>query len=35
MNLIFEAARIAPSGHNRQLWKFYFIKNEQKKKRDY
>ncbi len=29
---VLEAARIAPSGHNRQLWKFYIVKNEQKKK---
>ena len=29
---VLEAARIAPSGHNRQLWKFYIVKNEQRKK---
>ncbi|MCW4049744.1 MAG: nitroreductase family protein [Candidatus Bathyarchaeota archaeon] len=28
---ILEAARIAPSGHNRQFWKFYIVKNEDRK----
>ena len=31
MNRVLEATRIAPSGHNRQFWKFYIVKNEQKK----
>ncbi len=29
---VFEAARIAPSGSNRQLWKFYVVKNPEKRK---
>ena len=28
---VLEAARIAPSGHNRQLWKFYIVENPEKK----
>ena len=32
MNRVLEATRIAPSGHNRQFWKFYIVTNEQKKK---
>jgi nitroreductase len=31
LNRILEAARIAPSGHNRQLWKFYIVEDEEKK----
>ncbi len=28
---VLEAARIAPSGHNRQLWKFYVVVNPERK----
>lgn len=31
MSRVLEAARIAPSGHNRQFWKFYIVTNEQVK----
>lgn len=31
MERVMEATRIAPSGHNRQFWKFYIIKNKEKK----
>ncbi|HUV35165.1 MAG TPA: nitroreductase family protein [Candidatus Desulfaltia sp.] len=30
---VLEAARIAPSGHNRQLWKFYVVKDDEKRRR--
>jgi nitroreductase len=30
---VIEAARIAPSGHNRQFWKFYVVESEGKKKK--
>ena len=30
---VLESARIAPSGHNRQLWKFYVVENEEKKQK--
>lgn len=33
LNRILEAARIAPSGHNRQLWKFYIVEDVEKKQR--
>ena len=29
---VMEAARIAPSGHNRQFWKFYIVESEKKLK---
>ena len=29
---VMEAARIAPSGHNRQFWKFYVVESERKLK---
>ena len=29
---VMEAARIAPSGSNRQLWKFYIVESEEKKR---
>jgi len=32
MKRVLEAARIAPSGHNRQFWKFYIVENPEKKK---
>jgi len=32
LNRVLEAARIAPSGHNRQLWKFYIVESEEKKR---
>ena len=28
---VMEAARIAPSGHNRQFWKFYLVESEEMK----
>lgn len=28
---VLEATRIAPSGHNRQFWKFYIVENAEKK----
>jgi nitroreductase len=31
LKLVMEAARIAPSGHNRQFWKFYIVESEKKK----
>ena len=32
MSRVLEAARISPSGHNRQFWKFYVVENQEKKK---
>jgi len=32
MKRVMEAARIAPSGHNRQFWKFYIVESEKKLK---
>lgn len=31
MGRVLEAARISPSGHNRQFWKFYIVENQEKK----
>ena len=31
MKRVLEAARIAPSGHNRQFWKFYVVEEPEKK----
>jgi nitroreductase len=31
LKLVIEAARIAPSGHNRQFWKFYIVESKEKK----
>ena len=30
---VLEAVRIAPSGHNRQFWKFYLVETEEKKRK--
>jgi len=30
---VLDAARLAPSGHNRQFWKFYVVEDEDKKKK--
>jgi nitroreductase len=30
---VMDAARVAPSGHNRQYWKFYVIESEDKKRK--
>ncbi|OGD47866.1 hypothetical protein A3K69_06015 [Candidatus Bathyarchaeota archaeon RBG_16_57_9] len=30
---VLEAARVAPSGHNRQLWKFYVVRDAEKRRR--
>jgi nitroreductase len=30
---VMESARIAPSGHNRQFWKFYIVESEDKRKK--
>ncbi len=32
MRRVMEAARISPSGKNRQFWKFYIVENSEKKK---
>ena len=32
LHRVLEAARIAPSGHNRQYWKFYVVESEDKKR---
>jgi len=33
LDRVLEAARIAPSGHNRQLWKFYVVKDDEKRQK--
>jgi len=33
LDRVMEAARVAPSGHNRQLWKFYVVKDAEKRRR--
>lgn len=30
---VMDAARVAPSGHNRQYWKFYIVESEDKKRK--
>ena len=33
MSRVLEATRIAPSGHNRQLWKFYIVEDPEVKRK--